>query len=70
MTSGHRPPSSPRGFSGFCLMAQVPPGHKSVPSVLSVKSVVKEEKLSVVELNCSSGYLMVRKGSWRVIICI
>ena len=23
MTSGHRPPSSPRGLSGFCLMAQI-----------------------------------------------
>ena len=40
---GHRPPSSPRGLFGFCLMAQVPPGHKSVPSVLSVKSVVKDK---------------------------
>ena len=26
-------------------MAQVPPGHKSVPSVLSVKSVVKKEPI-------------------------
>ena len=40
MTSGQRPPSSPRGLSGFCL---APSSHRTL-SVLSVKSVVKEEK--------------------------
>ena len=37
MTSGHRPPSSPRGFSGFCLMAQVTTG--LIRSIRSIRSI-------------------------------
>ena len=42
MTSGHRPPSSPRGFSGFCLMAQVTTG--LIRSIRIIRGRKKERK--------------------------
>ena len=55
MTSGQRPPSSPRGLSGFCL---APSSHRTL-SVQSVQSVVeRKEPLRGKNKKPSSGVLL------------